>query len=52
MVYFKGHPSIKGTNSCQQVLWMHLVLPLTKGHLSNTDRLFGRWGVLIRGGLL
>ena len=33
----KGHPSIKDTNFWHQVLWMHVVLPLTKGHLSNKD---------------
>ncbi len=26
------------TNSCQQVLSMHVMLPLTKGRLSNKDR--------------
>ncbi len=31
---------------------MPLILPLTKGHLSNVDRIIWRKGVPIRGGLL
>ncbi len=30
----------------------YVMLPLTKGHLSNNYKLFGRRSVLIRGGLL
>ena len=29
----------KDTNSWQQVLWMYIMLPVTKGHLSNKDRI-------------
>ncbi len=29
----KGHLSIKGRMIWQQVLWMPLIFPLTKGHL-------------------
>ncbi len=49
---YRGHPSRKDTNSWQQVLWMHVMLPLIKGHLSNKDTIIGRKGILIRGGLL
>ncbi len=40
----RGHPFRKGKNSWpnyvhhQSVSWMHVILPLTKGHLSNMDR--------------
>ncbi len=35
----RGHPSRKDTNVWRQVLGMHGMLPLTKGHLSNKDRI-------------
>ena len=35
----RGHPSIKDRNVWQQVLEMHAMLPLTKGHLCNKDRI-------------
>ncbi len=35
----EGHPSRKDPNSWQQVAWMHVMLPLTKEHLSNKDKI-------------
>ncbi len=46
----KGHslektPPRKDTNSWHHVPWMHVMLPLTKGHLSNKVRIFLAEGV-------
>ncbi len=37
IVALNGGISIKDTNFWQQVLWMYVMLPLTKGHPSNKD---------------
>ena len=42
--YLERTPPCKGHNFLQQVLWMHVVLPLTKGHLSNKDRIIWQKG--------
>ncbi len=49
----KGHLSNKDRIIWQQVLYMPLLLPLTKGQTSlMRTELFGRRGVRIRGGVL
>ncbi len=48
-----GRTSSRGdTNSWHQVLWMHVMLPLTKGQLCNKDRIVWQKWWLIRGGPL
>ncbi len=42
---WRRHPSRKDTNSCPEGLWIHVMLPLTKGHLSNKDRIVWQKGV-------
>ena len=41
---FTGHPSRKDTISWQQILWMHVMLPLTKGHFSIKNRIVSQKG--------
>ncbi len=40
----KWHLSNKGNIFCHQILWMPVILPLTKGHLCNEDRIIWRKG--------
>ncbi len=40
-------PLYKGHNFSQQVLYMHVVPPLTKGYPSNSDRIFLAEGVAL-----
>ncbi len=50
--HLREHTSRKDTNCREHALGMHLIYPLTKGHLSNEDKIVGRTCVPIRGGLL
>ncbi len=43
---------IKDTNFWQQVLWMHVGLPLTKEHLSNDTFFYRKVVSLLEGDLL